>query len=70
MAGNFKFYVVGESSGDPETWCEWGGWCLVLAETPEQATTLVGDRVDTRHVAEVQARAPAFICHHDVRGVC
>lgn len=36
----FRLYVVGESSGDPDTWSMYGGWALVIASSPEDALVL------------------------------
>jgi hypothetical protein len=38
-----KLYIVGESSGDFKSWSDDISWCLVYAETPEQAKELAGD---------------------------
>ena len=38
-----KLFVVGESSGNPDDWHAFGGYSLVLAMSPEEATRLAGD---------------------------
>jgi len=37
-----KLYVVGESSGNPDDWSEWGGYSIVLAQSPEDAIDVAG----------------------------
>lgn len=58
--GELRLYVVGESSGNPEEWCPYGGWSLVMASSPEEAGELGGWKPPL--VAEVSPGA-AMVIH-------
>ena len=57
-----KLFVVGHSSPTPDDWPSWGGWSLVVAERPDQATELVGD-VATKPTTEVDISKPTMLVH-------
>ncbi len=56
---SLKLFVLGESRGDPGHWSEWGARVFVLAESSEQALSMVDF---TNSVAEVSAEGPCIIC--------
>ena len=41
MTNNLKLYVVGEHSGDPDNWSEWGARAIVVAHDPKEAASMV-----------------------------
>lgn len=47
-----KLYVVGEGSSNPSDWTD-GSWCLVFADSTEQAKELAGDWPASPDIAEV-----------------
>lgn len=57
MSEPLKLYVAGEHSANPDEWDKFGGWYLVLAESPEQAMAMTKEPVAT----EVAAERPCII---------
>jgi hypothetical protein len=55
-----RLFVVGESSGDPETWSPYGSRRLVFANDAEEAVALAGDLVGGP-ASEVMAERPALV---------
>ena len=55
---NLRLYVVGESSGNPETWGEYKGYSIVAARSPEEALTFS----NWNEVAEIVIDRPMIVC--------
>jgi hypothetical protein len=58
-----RLFVVGESSGNPEEWSEWGSWSIVFAKSPEEAIAECGD-LHGDEIAEVRAESAGIIFTH------
>jgi len=58
-----KLYVVGETSGDPAEWSEWGDRVLVIARSAEEAMELGGINC----AAEIPLRTPMIIYRESSR---
>jgi len=61
-----KLYVVGESSGNPDEWYDWGELSLVLATNEREAAEL-GD-CPSAAVAEVDANRPLVLLRREAAG--
>jgi hypothetical protein len=60
-----KLFVVGESSGNPENWSEWGDRAFVIASNEEEALLLVGDLCGPS-VVEVSCDKPILLHYEPV----
>ena len=58
---SFKLFVVGERSGNPDDWSEWGGRAIAIASSPEEAAELVGDLQDDRLISELDMTTPRLL---------
>jgi hypothetical protein len=64
--GVMKLYVLGERSGDPNDWRQYGSRVFVLARSREEALSLHSEF--STHVAEVPTTEPCILCHDDYVG--
>lgn len=62
-----KLYVVGESSGDPGEWGEFGSRFLVLARNPAEARQLT-DWGDSAACALVERKSARVLMAHQAAG--
>ena len=53
----FKVFIVGESSGNPDDWTAWGGRTLVVARSVEEALSFS----DLSVAAEVRLDKPGVL---------
>lgn len=60
MTDNYKLFVVGESSPDPENWSIWSEYSLVIAKGEDEARRLAEKDGETP-VAEIPLTAPLYI---------
>jgi hypothetical protein len=60
--GDFKLFVVGESSGNPDDWSEWGDRAFVIARSKEEALSLAD--MCGHAVAEIP-RDKAVLLHYE-----
>jgi hypothetical protein len=62
-----KIYVVGETSGNPEDWSEFGSRKIVIAESPEQALDL-SDATRRGCVCLLNASFPMVVMSEEFTG--
>ena len=59
--GKLKLFVIGESTGNPSEWSEYGRRILVMAKDTEQASGLCGEGCSGQPVAEVSPEEPCVL---------
>ncbi len=65
-----KLYVVGETSGDPADWHDYGNRAIVAAYTPEEAVALCGDLIGNEVATELSPTVPMIIVHDECYPAC
>jgi len=58
MTPEYKLFIVGESSGDPDNWSDWGPRTIVVARSADEARTMAEH---SSAVAEVKLDKPGVL---------